>query len=127
MRVGGGEFARDAVVETSKSASEPKSAGVSGRLFDDKLCRRERDLSAPVVTDGAVLRGRGTSGLGVSTTRRIRAWRGAGESEAREAAVSGVLGRELTTDADPATEANVPEIARSPEPYSGRLDWALPQ
>lgn len=111
----GGEFVRDAEVEGKKSASDPKSPGVSGLLFDDKLCLLDRDLStvAVDVIGAALVVGKGAPGLGVSTTRRMRGCRGADESETRDAAVSGVSGREPTAEAEPGAETNVPESARS--------------
>ena len=74
--VGGGELARDTDADAYVSASEPKSpGGLSGRLVDDKLCRRDPCLVGPVAdaaTDDAFTTGTAASGFGVSTTRKTR-------------------------------------------------------
>lgn len=112
----GGEFAREADVDGKRSASDPKSPGVSGLLLDDKLCLLDRDLSTvavEVASGAAPPAGRGAPGLGVSTTRRMRGCRGAEESETRDVVVNGVLGREPTAEAGPGKDGKVPDNARS--------------
>lgn len=72
-------------------------------LVEEILCLLERDLVPPATeagTEGAVTMG-GVSGFGVSTTRRIRGWRVAGESERRDAMVCGVSGRDPITETEP--------------------------
>lgn len=111
----GGELAREADVEGKKSASDPKSPGVSGLLLDDKLGLLDRDFSSATVEvapGAAPPAGRGAPGFGVSTTRRMRGCRGAGESEARDVVVNGVLGRE-PTETEPDKDGKVPDNARS--------------
>jgi hypothetical protein len=71
-------------------------------LVDEMLCLLERDLIPPTTeagTEGAVAMG-GVSVLGVSTTRRIRGCRGAGESDRRDAMVCGVSGRDPTAETE---------------------------
>ena len=114
--VAGGELARDTEAEGKRSASEPKSPGVSGLLLDEKLCRRDwllPDLAVDTGADGAFVLGGGTSVLGVSTTRKIRGWRRTDESETRETVVNGVLGRDPMAEAGPGPDTEVPDRTRS--------------
>lgn len=112
----GGEFAREAEVEGKRSASDPKSPGVSGLLLDDKLGLLDRDLSTVVVEVAPAAvppAGIGAPGFGVSTTRRMRGCRGAEESDMRDVVVNGVLGREPTAEAEPGKDGKVPDKPRS--------------
>lgn len=111
----GGELAREPDVEGKKSASDPKSPGVSGLLLDDKLGLLDRDFSTVMVEvapGAAPPAGTDAPGFGVSTTRRMRGCRGTGEFEARDVVVNGVLGRE-PMETEPDKDGKVPDNARS--------------